>query len=150
MLVPQKSQYAVRAIFELAKRRGQGPVKIAEIADAQAIPPRFLEVILSELKQASFVTSRRGNEGGYLLVSLADQLTVGKVIEFIQGPVGAVPCLAGEANGSTCRLHGHCVFLPMWDNVRKAISDVLDNTTFQDLVDEEKRNRQKYVPAYSI
>jgi DNA-binding IscR family transcriptional regulator len=38
----------------------------------------------------------------------------------------------------------------MWDNVRKAISDVLDNTTFQDLVDEEKRNRQKYVPAYSI
>ena len=63
MLVSQKCQYALRALFELAKRNGEGPVKIAAIAKAQAIPPRFLEVILSQLKQGSFVESQRGSEG---------------------------------------------------------------------------------------
>ena len=56
MLVTQKNRYALRAIFELAKRLNEGPVKIAEIAEAQAIPPRFLEVILNQLKKAGFVT----------------------------------------------------------------------------------------------
>ncbi len=63
MHISQKCQYALRAIFELAKRKGQGPVKIAETAEAQAIPLRFLEVILSQLKQGEFVSSQRGNKG---------------------------------------------------------------------------------------
>ena len=67
MLVSQKSQYALRAIFELAKEYGKGP-KIAHIAEAQAIPVRFLEVILVHLKRGGFVDSQRGKEGGYFLI----------------------------------------------------------------------------------
>ncbi len=79
MLVSQKCQYALRAIFELAKRTGQGPVKIAEIAEAQAIPVRFLEVILSQLKQGRFAVSQRGSEGGYQLARPPQELTVGEI-----------------------------------------------------------------------
>jgi hypothetical protein len=60
MWISQKCEYAVRAVFELAKRVGRGPVRIADIAEAQAIPVRFLEVILSQLKQGGFVDSQRG------------------------------------------------------------------------------------------
>ncbi len=149
MLVPQKSQYALRAVFELAKRFGQGPAKIADIAEAQAIPPRFLEVILSNLKQAGFLDSRRGSEGGYLLTRRPEEVSVGDVITYMQGDASPVDCVAGSSK-SRCPLYGDCVFLPMWQKVGKAISDVYDGTSFQDLVEEEKKKSGEYVPGYSI
>ena len=149
MHISQKSQYALRAIFELAKHTDQTPVKIAEIAEAQAIPVRFLEVILSQLKQGRFVTSQRGNKGGYILARSPDGLTVGEVMQFMQGPVGPVDCVA-TGSKDKCRLYGNCAFLPMWERVRKAISGVYDNTTFQYLVEQEKQQDEKPVIDYSI
>jgi len=149
MILSQKCQYALRALFELAKHYGKGPVKIAQVAEAQAIPPRFLEVILSQLKQAGFVESRRGNEGGYLLVRPPAGLTVGEVIRFVEGPVGPVNCLESDVK-DICSLRESCVFLAMWEKVRKAVSDIYDNTTFQSLVDEEEHMRSRYVASYAI
>ena len=150
MNVSQKCQYALRAIFELARQVDGGHVKIAELARAQAIPPRFLEVILSQLKQAGFVESRRGSDGGYLLARRAADLTVGEVIRFIEGPIGPVACVDGAQEQERCPLHGSCVFLPMWEKVHEAMSEVYDTTTVQDLLDEEARMTTQYVPCYSI
>jgi Rrf2 family transcriptional regulator, cysteine metabolism repressor len=147
-MISQKSQYALRAVFELAKRFGEGPVKIGDIADAQAIPPRFLEVILGQLKQAGFVESRRGNEGGYLLTRHPDSLSVGELLRFIEGPMAPVSCMT-DKTGDGCPLHPNCVFLPMWEKARVALSQVYDNTTFGDLVEQEAR-KSAYVPAYCI
>ena len=149
MHISQKCQYALRAIFELAKRKGQGPVKIAEIAEAQAIPLRFLEVILSQLKQGEFVLSQRGNRGGYILARSADELTIGEVMRFMQGPVVPVECIT-TGSKDKCPLYGDCAFLPMWKKVGEAISGVYDNTTFQDLVDQEKQKNEKRAPQYFI
>ncbi len=149
MLVSQKCQYGLRAVFELAKRAGQGPVKTAEIAEVQAIPKRFLEAILRQLKQGGFVDSVRGNEGGYVLARAADDLSVGEVLRFIEGPVGPVECVA-EQSSPTCPLHGDCVFLPMWEKVREATEEIYDTTTFQDLVEEEKRKMGMSVLDYTI
>lgn len=148
-MVSQKCQYALRAIFELAIYYGRGPLKIAEIAKAQAIPPRFLEVILNQLKQAGFVDSQRGNQGGYFLARSPGDLTVGEVMRFVQGPVGPVGCVVTDSQ-SKCPLYGNCVFLPMWEKARRAILDVYDSTTFQDLVEQGKRLSKSYVPCYSI
>jgi len=148
MQITQKCQYALRAIFELAKRSGKGPVKIAEIAEAQDIPPRFLEVILSQLKQGGFVASQRGAEGGYVLLRRPDDLLVGEVMRFLQGPIGPVDCLLdGKKN---CALFGSCVFLPMWEKVAKAMADVYDSTTFQDLVENERQQGAASAASYSI
>ena len=149
MLIPQKTQYGLRAIFELAKRKGQGPVKIADIAQSQAIPQRFLEVILSQLKRGGFVESVRGNEGGYYLIKKPSELTIGEVIIFMQGPIGPVDCLTGNAS-EKCPLTGDCVFYPLWEKVRNSIAEIYDNTTFQNLIDEEKKMKEKYVPSYAI
>ena len=147
MLVSQKCQYGLRALFELAKRAGGGPAKVAEIAEAQAIPVRFLEVILGELKHGGFVESRRGKDGGYLLARSPDELTAGEVIRFIEGTIEPVECLSNE---SRCRLGGACVFMPMWQKAGDALAEVYDKTSFRDLLIEERRMSQEYVASYSI
>ena len=152
MLVSQKCQYAIRAIFEMAKHYGEGTLKIADIAKAQAIPARFLEVILSELRQAGFVESRRGKAGGYFLAHPARELTVGQIIRFIEGPIAPVTCInegSGD-NAEKCPLTGSCVFLAMWERASRALSEVYDQTTFQNLVEEEGRMQTRYVSCYSI
>jgi Rrf2 family protein len=151
ILVPQKSQYALRAIFELSMRFGRGPVKIADIARAQAIPVRFLEVILSQLKQGGFVESQRGSEGGYYLLRDPHEFTVGELLRFLQWPIAPVGCLI-EDTKVKCQLYGDCVFMPMWERVRQAISDVFDNETFQDLVEKEHERKRSanYVASYMI
>jgi len=148
VLISQKCQYALRAIFELSKHYGRQPVRTADVAEAQAIPARFLEVILSQLRRGGFVLSRRGNRGGFVLARNPAQLTVGEIIRFIEGPLGPVMCGRGEAH-QDCPFFNRCVFLPMWEKVRKAISAVYDTTTFHDLV-ERARRKEGYVPTYSI
>jgi Rrf2 family protein len=150
MLVSQKCQYALRALFELGRRNGDGPVKIADIADAQAIPVRFLEVILNQLKQGGFVRSQRGNSGGYILDRPPENLTVGEVIRFVQGPVVPVECVLGKPKSRKCPFYGDCVFLPMWERVEKALAGVYDTTTIQDLVNQKARKCGEASPDYAI
>jgi Rrf2 family cysteine metabolism transcriptional repressor len=149
MLISQKCQYALRAVFELARTYGESLVKISEIAEAQAIPARFLEVILGELKQAGFVESRRGPDGGYRLVRRPDRLSVEEVIRFIEGPIAPVHCVRDDSD-ERCPLRGGCVFMSMWRKVQKAMTDIYRNTTFQDLLDEDASSQVEFVPMYSI
>lgn len=148
-MLSQKTQYALRALFELSKRSDGGPQKIADVAEAQAIPTRFLEVILHELKRGGFVDSKRGKEGGYFLVRSPADLTVGEVIRFLEGPIAPVGC-AVPGSESDCPLGPNCVFLPLWREAREALSDVFDSRTFRDLVNEERERQGTFVPMYRI
>lgn len=149
MNVSQKCQYALRALFELAKRCGNGPTSIRRIAEAQAIPPKFLELILSELRKGGFALSRRGVHGGYTLAVEPASLTAGQIIRFIDGPVAPVKCL-GEDRRSDCPLSGECAFMDMWTKARDAVAEVYDNTTFQDLIDAQLAAGHGYVASYCI
>src|ERR1035437_3992801 len=85
MYISVKSDYALLAIFDLAAQRPGEPIRIADIARRQKIPQKFLELILAGLKQAGFVESRRGAEGGYLLARPPESLTLGDVLRFVEG-----------------------------------------------------------------
>jgi len=137
MSLSQKCQYALRSLFELAKCFGEGPVSIAEIAEKQAIPPKFLELILGQLKQTGWVESYRGVHGGYSLAVPPRELTVGEIIRVVEGPLKPVRCIAGQ-DGSDCSLRGKCAFTGLWDRAERAVADVYDSTSLQSLVDEEK------------
>ena len=149
MSVSQKCQYALRAALELAERRGNGPVPATEIARAQAIPLRFLELILGELKKGGFVESRRGAKGGYILRQPPGSLTVGEVMRFVDGPDLPVKCidLGGEIK---CPVRDRCAFQGMWQRARDAVAGIYDNTTFADLIAERRAAAEPYVPAYCI
>jgi len=137
-IITRKNQYALRAIFELAKRRGQGPTKISDIAAAQAIPPRFLEVILSQLKGSGLVASKRGFYGGYFLTRPPNHITVGEIFSFLLGAADAVECIACISK-KKCPFDGRCAFASMWEKVTHAIDSIYDQTTIQDLLDNEKK-----------
>ena len=139
MLITQKSRYGLRAVFELSKRFGEGPMKISDIAQAQAIPSRFLEAILRELKRAGMVESRRGSDGGYFLVRSPEKLTLEEVLMVLQGPIDPMECNPGEDNAHVgCDFYGRCVFLPIWEATRDAVRQVFQQATFASLLSQEK------------
>lgn len=145
----QKCQYAVRSVFQLAKRQGTGATKISEIAKAQAIPIRFLENILNQLKGGGFVESVRGKKGGYLLVRSPKELTVGDIVRFVEGPLSPVECTASGKKGA-CPMYGRCVFLSLWKRAQDALESVYEGTTFHDLVVQEANERQKCALDFCI
>ena len=166
MVLSQKSQYAVRAVFELAKRHGRGPVSAGRIAEAQYIPVRFLENILAQLRQAGIVESVRGKEGGYRLLRNPRDVSVGEVVRMIQGPLHAVDCADTTAGPGdpraddsrnrravdrpACFLRPGCVLLPMWDKAHSAMMNVFDSTSFQDLLDQERAASEQEPLNYVI
>lgn len=134
MLITKKNQYALRAIFELARQKGNGPIKISNIAKAQNIPVRFLEVILGQLKGSGLVKSKRGYYGGYELVPSPEDITVGRIMRFMQRDMTVTECFALIPENN-CPFIGNCSFFPMWSKVKEAIFKVYDETTIQDLID---------------
>src|SRR5579862_9552448 len=123
MNISVKGEYALQAIFDLALQSPGEPVKIADIARRQKIPQKFLELILAGLKQAGFVESRRGAEGGYLLLRAPETLTPGEVLRSVEG----------QRSAGRSRRKGESPFTEMWARVDHAVSDVLDHTTFAEL-----------------
>jgi Rrf2 family protein len=146
--ISQKCQYAVRAILELAKRYGKGPIPISEIASNQAVPPRFLEIILNQLRQGGFVESRRGVQGGYLLRIDPKELTVGTIIRFVDGPLEPVKCIVGKSK--PCPLKGRCSLIDVWLKAKAVVEEVYDATTFQDLVEKERKFDRTRAAEYCI
>lgn len=149
MWVTQKCQYALRALFELAKRQGEGAVRSVDIAANQAIPKRFLEVILHQLRQGGFVDSQRGKEGGFVLSRSAASISIGEIIRFIDGPMTPVDCQLDRPHFD-CALKGSCVFLSLWDEARQALERVYDTKTLQELVDRESEMFREHPTHYSI
>ena len=137
-ITPKKNQYALRAIFELAKHQGKGPKKISEIAAVQAIPLRFLEVILSQLKGSGLVDSKRGFYGGYYLTRSPDKISVGDILRFLDKASDSDHCPACVSL-SNCPFGGNCAFASMWNKVNDAIFEIYDGTSIQDLINNEKR-----------
>jgi Rrf2 family protein len=141
MTISVKAEYALQAILDLAMQPPGTPVKIAEIARRQKIPQKFLELILVGLKQAGFVESRRGAEGGYLLARQPEQLTTGEVLRFVEGPQ--------QGKGRT-RRRAETPFSDMWKRVDSAVAEILEKTTFAELVRAWNEKQRQYVQNWEI
>jgi Rrf2 family protein len=131
--VSAKVDYAVRASIALAAG-GPGPLKGESIAEAQAIPLRFLENILGELKHAGLVASQRGQEGGYWLARPAEEIRLAEIIRAVEGPLASVrgarpEVLAYEGGAEPLQR--------VWIALRANIRDVLEAVTLADIVSGE-------------
>lgn len=149
MNLSQKCQYAVRAVLELARRYGQGPVAISQIAASQAIPQRFLENILNEIKPTGLIASRRGIQGGYQLAKDPAEVTVGEIIRLIDGPLDPVRCI-GDPASQCCPMQDQCTLMNLWQRAKTAVESVYDGTSFRDLVVEEEDLRSSTAIDFSI
>jgi Rrf2 family protein len=128
--VSAKVDYALRAMAELAASP-PGPVKGERLATGQAIPPKFLENILIELRHAGLVASQRGSEGGYRLARPAAEITIADVIRAVEGPIASVRGVRPEDVSYT----GAATALrDVWIDLRGAMRGVLETTTLADVV----------------
>lgn len=130
MRISAKTDYAVRAMAELAAREPEWPVKAERLAEAQGIPLNFLENILGQLRQAQFVTSRRGPEGGFLLARPAAEITLADVIRAIDGPLAGV---GGERPQNLSYQGAAEPLRDVWVAVRASLRNVLEHVTLADL-----------------
>src|SRR5580704_13490714 len=141
MNISVKGEYALQAIFDLASQRPGEPVRIADIAKRQRIPQKFLELILAGLKQGGFVESRRGADGGYLLARTPEAITVGQVVRYVEGAKRGKPARKQSPADP---------FAETWRRVDQAVSDVIDQTSFAQLVRNWRDLQSKYVPNWEI
>ncbi len=133
MRVSAKADYAVRAMVELASA-GEGPVKADRIAQAQGIPIKFLENIMSELRNGGLVRSQRGVEGGYWLARPAAEITLAQVIRAVDGPLANVRGSRPEdvSYGGTAE-----PLRDVWVAVRASLRRVLEAVTLADVAGRE-------------
>jgi Rrf2 family cysteine metabolism transcriptional repressor len=136
-----KSEYALRAIFDLTLQKPGEPIRIADVAARWKIPQKFLELILSGLKQGGFVESRRGAEGGYMLARSPDAITVGEVLRFVDGRLAGRRPSKRAAEGP---------FSEMWRAVDQSVSAIVDRTTFTELARGWREKSSKHVPNWVI
>ena len=144
MKLSKKCQYALKAVFELAWRNNGEPIKTQEIAKAQNVSVRFMEIILNDLKHGGFVESRRGNEGGYILARNAKELNIQEIIDFIEGPI-----TFGKDNNRS-DIIGNEAFKNLWIEISNSIKKICLNKSFEDLVKFERNQQSKFVLNYNI
>ena len=137
VMISQKAKYALRALAALAQADPAEPMLISEIALQQSIPKKFLEQILLDLKRSGMVVSRRGKQGGYLLLKPADAITFGEVLRLVDGPIAPLPCLSQTAyrKCEDCDGEHLCEIRHVFARVAEATRDVLFNTTIADAVE---------------
>jgi len=146
MRITYKGDYALKTILDLSLDYGNGVVTIHELARRADIPIKFLEQVLLDLKKGGFVDSRRGKVGGYFLARQPAKIKLGEVARFIDGPIEPIACADKRYSG--CSDIYKCIFRKVWHRVSNATSEIIDNITFEDLVNEVKSVNKEF--AYSI
>lgn len=143
MKISTKGRYALRLMMDLAMNNTGEMVRIKDVAKRQGISEKYLEQIISVLKRAGFVKSLRGSQGGYQLAKEPGEYTVGMILRLTEGSMAVVSCLEDTEN--QCSHANQCVSLRLWSMIDKAVSDVIDNVTLQDMVEWEMETVDNYM-----
>ncbi|MGE3271215.1 MAG: Rrf2 family transcriptional regulator [Chloroflexota bacterium] len=140
MKLSMRSDYGVRAVIDLARRFGEGPVQSAEIAARESIPEAYLEQLLTSLRKAGLVRSSRGPRGGHELARDPGAVAVGEIIAALEGPLLSLDCL-GEPDGD--RASTATITRELWESVAGAANSILDQTTIAELVERQQTREQR-------
>lgn len=134
-MLSKRSKYAIKALLALADHRRDEPVRIADLAQEEQIPPKFLELILLGLKNQGILQSRKGKGGGYLLARDPADIFLGQIVRMFDGPLAPVPCASQTAYVpcADCPDEAICGVHLAMKAVRDATAKVLDGTSIASL-----------------
>jgi len=131
-MLTQRSRYALRAMILIAGEPADGPpVPMSRIADEAKVPRKFLEIILSELRNADLVKSTRGKYGGFHLARKPHLISFSDIIRVIEGPLALVPCVSRTAykRCKDCNDEATCEIRRAMMIVRDDTARILDGTS---------------------
>lgn len=132
MKVSARAEYGIRALIDLAQHYGEGPVQSHEIARRQGLPEPYLNQLLTTLRRAGLVHSKRGPSGGHVLARPPEGVTIGEAFLVLEGSVA--PWLCVEERDAHCVYASGCGLRPVWQAVKAATEDVLNRTTLADII----------------
>ena len=135
MKLSKRGEYGLRALQDLAKHHGGGPIPNKELAERNNIPPRFLEQIMLTLKHGRIVRSQKGPQGGYYLARPPEEITLAEVVRLLDGPLAPVSCVSETAYESCgCPDMEACGLRQVMREVRDMVAGFMERTTLADLV----------------
>lgn len=143
--ISAKGEYAILAMLALSLHPGEKPLQVKSIAEKKAIPPRFLEQVMSVLKKKGLVESVRGPYGGYRLTRSPEQIYLGEVIQAVEGPIFAND-FASARNGSVEQL----VLKEVYVEVNDALEAHLNSISLEALCLRKKEKEEKDVLMFHI
>ena len=134
-MLTMKTKYALKALAMLARADKDSPVLIADIAEREGLPKKFLELILRELKQHGILESRKGRGGGYHLRRRPEDISLASIIRILDGPIAPVPCLSQTAyrRCEGCADERTCGIRLVLKELHQSNLRILENTTLADL-----------------
>ena len=140
-MITQKTRYALRSLLFLVEEGGGGPVQLARIADTQRIPPKYLELIMLELKKTGLVKSIRGPKGGYGLSRTPEQISFGEIVRAMEGPIALVSCASVNfyAPCGDCHDEATCAIRRAFTILRDQSTEVLDSISLAQGANWEER-----------
>lgn len=118
-------------MLELARNYGGGPVLMRTIAENQDISRKYLHALLTSLKSAGMVRSIRGSGGGYMLARAPSAIRVDEVVQVLEGSLCLTDCVADT---STCPRSGECATHELWEEMSRAMQQLLRSVTLEQLV----------------
>ena len=133
MRLSTRGRYALRMMLDIALHADENSVSLKSVAQRQQISVKYLEQIVTPLVKGGYLQASRGAQGGYHLSWPAGEYTVGTILRTIEGSLAPVACL--ETGSEACERMGQCVTIEVYRQIDKAIDDVVDSITLQDLVD---------------
>jgi Rrf2 family protein len=138
MRLSTKGRYGARMMLELAIHYGKGPVLLKDISKSQEISEGYLVHILSPLKAAGLINSSRSAHGGYTLARTPADITLGEVVQTVEGRVALAECVTTP---DVCERADNCVTRDIWDEVSEKVMEMLDSITLQDMVNRQARKK---------
>jgi len=142
MRLTTKSRYGTRMILDLAMHTEDGHTPLNEISKRQNISLKYLERLIRKLRDAGFVSSRRGPSGGHMLARSPDQITVGDIVRTLEEGSAITDCSEkDEKLCGICNQAGECLSQWVWIEASKAMFKRLDQITIAMLLD----NRQTFI-----
>lgn len=138
MKLSKKTEYACLALIDLSENYEGNLIKIQDIATNRKIPKKYLEQILLLLKNSGYVESIRGATGGYKLIKKPSDITLAEIIRLIDGPLAPVGSVSKYFYEKT-PIEQSKKMIGVLQNIRDYISDVMEKTTFADLIESQSR-----------
>lgn len=146
MKLSKRGEYALRALidFGIAHELGRPLLKVGELVEKERLPVKFLEQILTQLRGAGYIETKRGKSGGYFLAKPAKEISLGHVIRLIDGPLAPISCVSVTAyEKCTCPDEDHCGLRMLMLDVRNAIARILDRYVLADVVEITLRKMRR-------
>ncbi len=147
MKLSTRGRYGLRAVLDLALHQGEGLVLLKDIARRQEVSLPYLEHLIAPLIAAGLVKSTRGSRGGLLLLRSPSEIRLSEIIQVLEGSIAPVDCVNDP---KVCHRSGLCVTRDIWIEMKMAMSQILDSTTLQDLVERQRQKGQIETAMYYI